>query len=232
MKKAIRIVLIILLSLWTLFIVVGVIGSFYARAAVDPLFASFIYLIVAAPLFLLISRLKREGTNTNFSPAKNRPFSASHQSRRNPLSSKKLLRKYREIEIHRAKSELGIVQDCLYLVESSTNWGTIVSRYNVLLDVYDRMCLNPDIFFDLGGVDVLELRDNATDNKSVALVAGIKRAWEKEYRDASMLKTERGQLNRINKFLDSLDVGYKSLPPDVQGMIDDLRYQFNYEMQK
>lgn len=117
-------------------------------------------------------------------------------------------------------NEIRIIQDSIYLIDNSTNFDTIIGRLEFI----------PEHIFYLKVAEkkgLYTLNPTAGDYynryillKDAIIQDAIIRCYKKVLDGANSLKTEKGRINRINKFFDKL-IEYKPLmSTTIQTYID------------
>ncbi len=114
-------------------------------------------------------------------------------------------------------NDIRIVDDCVNILNNSSNLKTVISRYNVLLEALQRLSSyegNPAVSFPRG-LPSEELA-KISGQKAEIMNRAIQRAYDDTLHKCAALKTEKGRKNRQMKFFDELNELMPSLPPDTQ----------------
>lgn len=96
--------------------------------------------------------------------------------------------------------QIEIIQDCIQILSTTTNPKTFSSRYTLLLGKIDLLTYAATV----GGFSVEQLKTKFISNKAQLFKDFIDRSYAAAYESAKGLKTQKGRLNRMNKFFGEL----------------------------
>lgn len=100
--------------------------------------------------------------------------------------------------------QVEILQDCVELVNDSSNFSTVARRYEMLIGtLYDLMAYTPEELQRAGvrpEKPFKEYLDEILAKKDIIINQAIKRAFDDTVAKASELKTEKGRRSRLDKF--------------------------------
>ncbi len=119
---------------------------------------------------------------------------------------------YPQINTHGIiRRDCQIMTDCVNFVNTSNNLSTVLSRFNLLLTVLERLMLYSQEELDSEGVSFpvpLSVKyQEILDHKDAIINQAIDRAFEKVKDDALKLKTRNGQSRKMVQFVEeSMDL--------------------------
>lgn len=130
-------------------------------------------------------------------------------------------------------NNLRIMNDCLNVVNTSTNVETVISRYDDLIDVLERLSKyenNAAVTFPREVPSEVMVRLKG--EKSVIINNAISRAFDDTLTKSETLKTEKGRRNRLLKFFVQLDCITPLVPEESQLFIVKLIEDNGFTMQE
>lgn len=93
-----------------------------------------------------------------------------------------------------------IVNESLTIITNTVNPDTFFSRYNLIFEMLERIIVQEG----KNNSSVTEELEKLKQSKSKNVDIFIERMWDDTYKKAQNLKTERGKINRVNKFKEEL----------------------------
>lgn len=126
------------------------------------------------------------------------------------------------------QNENRILIDCIKIINTSVDVGTVVGRYNLLIDTLMRLSQyegHPSVSFEAGELPS-KAHARMKEEKSTIMISAIQRAYDDMIKKSSLLKTDTGKSNRRTRFFDKLmeqSVDYPDeFTPEVITFIGDL----------
>lgn len=114
-------------------------------------------------------------------------------------------------------NDIQIMEDCVKILNTSSNLQTVVHRYDDLIAVLKRLCEyegNPAVSFPR------ELPSDAlariTSEKAQIMNCAIQRAYDDVLHKCAALKTEKGRKNRQIKFFDEINALMDYFPDETR----------------
>lgn len=93
-------------------------------------------------------------------------------------------------------------EETIELIKTSKNPDTVISRFEFLEDLYSKMLNIPNSIPNWNVIDA-HIQELMT-NKNIYVNESIKRNLEAELIKINQLKTEKGKINRLNRFFESI----------------------------
>lgn len=110
--------------------------------------------------------------------------------------------------------------ETIEIIKTSKNPDTVVSRFEFLEDLYSRMSNAADSISNWDEINTC-IQELIT-NKNKYVNESIKRNLEAELIKINQLKTEKGKINRLNRFFESMRT-IPALPVESLTYIDELK---------
>lgn len=128
-------------------------------------------------------------------------------------------------------NDIRIMQDCLSIINNSKNIETVVSRFNDLLDILEKMASyenrsNVKHFKELPSQALIRMEKEKPDIMNRAIV----RSYEHELHNASKLKTEKGQTNRLERYFALVESLSEELPAESLEFIENLKCSYKSDL--
>jgi len=120
-------------------------------------------------------------------------------------------------------NDIRIMNDCLNLLNHSTNINTVISRYNDLLIVLSKLSeyennVNVSFQSELPSEALARMHSE----KAQIMNRAVQRAYDDMLHKSLSLKTDKGRKNRQIKFFNDLNDLMENFPVETQMFINDL----------
>ena len=110
------------------------------------------------------------------------------------------------------------LEETITLIHTSKNADTVVSRLHVLESLRDRLKAASYSQLD----DVIDSINKVLNNKVGLINMAIQRNLDSEFEKIRELKTEKGRLNRLNRFFEAMET-IENLPTENISFIEQLK---------
>jgi hypothetical protein len=110
------------------------------------------------------------------------------------------------------------LEETITLIQTSKNADTVVSRLQFLESLRDRLKAASYSQLD----DVIDSINKVLNNKVGLINMAIQRNLDSEFEKIRELKTEKGRLNRLNRFFEAMET-IENLPTENISFIEQLK---------
>lgn len=127
-----------------------------------------------------------------------------------PDSQDKLMmteQQLKSITIQQAENTLRIIQDCVKLVDNTTNPDVFFMRLNLLVEK-SKYLVSLEEYVTFSGASPTEALNEVVQNYYEAVNQFLIRYFSETFDKAEAMKTEKGRINKYQKFYDSLQEYY------------------------
>lgn len=102
-----------------------------------------------------------------------------------------------------AENDIRIINDCIKIISETINPDTYFSRFNLLLEKGNHLLILEQ-YIKFSGASISDAIQEIHDNKQESIRNFLSRYYENVSLKMKSLKTEKGKMNQLEKFYNSL----------------------------